>query len=52
MVTFKVLQLCNEGIFLLNGAVAGFPFKGWYWLVCEREEEMEEERIRGWEGWL
>lgn len=39
MVTFKVSQLCNEGIFLLNGASAGFPLKGWF------ESEGERERL-------
>lgn len=43
MVTFKVLQLCNEGIFLLNGASAGFSLeRGWHWL--ERVQERRRKK--------
>lgn len=53
MVTFKVLPLCNEGIFLLNGASAGFPFERAV-LARKRvgEKGKEGEIMGGWEGWL
>ncbi len=49
MVTFKVLQLCNEGIFLLNEASEGFPLKGWYWFERVWERKRKRERLYG--GW-
>lgn len=47
MVTFKVLQLCNEGIFLLNGASAGFSLeRGWHWLERVQEKRRKKKRER------